>query len=63
LDPDLDASASRILGSPSITKQTRLQWKRLGRHLAVDPARFADGSAVIDPLGLLAVEPAPQARW
>lgn len=30
------------------------QWKRLRRYLAADPRRFAGGSAVSDPLGLLA---------
>jgi hypothetical protein len=34
----------------------RTRWKRLGRWLAVDPGRFAGGSAGSDPLGLLAVE-------
>jgi hypothetical protein len=39
-----------------MVKQASLQWKRLRRSLTVDPARFAAGSAVSDPLGLLAVE-------
>jgi hypothetical protein len=30
--------------------------KQLGRFLAADPGRFAGGSALSDPLGLLAVE-------
>ena len=37
-------------------KQLRMLWKRLSRSLASDPGRFAGGSAVSDPLGLLAVE-------
>jgi hypothetical protein len=37
-------------------KQLRMLWKRLSRSLASDPGRFAGGSAVGDPLGLLAVE-------
>jgi hypothetical protein len=39
-----------------MVKQASLQWKRLRRSLTADPARFAGGSAVSDPLGLLAVE-------
>jgi nickel/cobalt transporter (NiCoT) family protein len=31
-------------------------WERLRRSMAADPGRFAGGSAVSDPLGLLAVE-------
>ncbi len=31
-------------------------WKRLRRSLTADPGRFAGGSAVSGPLGLLAVE-------
>jgi hypothetical protein len=31
-------------------------WKRLRRSLAADPGRWAGGTAVIEPLGLLAVE-------
>jgi hypothetical protein len=31
-------------------------WKRLRRSLVDDPGQFAGGSAVSDPLGLLAVE-------
>jgi hypothetical protein len=30
--------------------------KQLGRFLAADPGRFAGGSALSDPLGLLAIE-------
>jgi hypothetical protein len=37
-------------------KQASTMWKRLRRSLAACPARFAGGSAVSDPLGLLAVE-------
>ena len=37
-------------------KHASLQWKRLRRYLTADPARFAGGSALSDPLGLLAVE-------
>jgi hypothetical protein len=33
-----------------------LPWKRLRHYLARDPGRFAGGSAVSDPLGLLAIE-------
>ena len=39
-----------------MVKQASSQWKRLRRSLAADPGRFAGGSAVSDPLGLLAVE-------
>jgi hypothetical protein len=39
-----------------MVKQLRILWKRLSRALAADPGRFAGGSAVGDPLGLLAVE-------
>ncbi len=39
-----------------MVKQAILQWKRLRRYLAADPGRFAGGSAVSDPLGLLAIE-------
>jgi hypothetical protein len=38
-----------------MTKHTRILWKHLRRSLAADPGRFAGGSAVSDPLGLLAV--------
>lgn len=31
-------------------------WKRLREYVAAGPGRFAGGSAVIDPFGLLAVE-------
>jgi hypothetical protein len=31
-------------------------WKHLRRLVAADPGRFAAGSAVSDPLGLLAAE-------
>jgi hypothetical protein len=34
----------------------KLQWSRLRRSLAADLSRWADGSVVSDPLGLLAVE-------
>jgi hypothetical protein len=37
-------------------KQASLQWNRLRRYLLADPGRFAGGSAVSDPLGLLAIE-------
>jgi hypothetical protein len=39
-----------------MVKQASFQWKRLRRYLIADPARFAGGSAVSDPFGLLAVE-------
>jgi hypothetical protein len=39
-----------------MVKQLRILWKCLSRVLAADPGRFAGGSAVDDPLGLLAVE-------
>jgi hypothetical protein len=39
-----------------MVQQASLQWKRLRRYIAADPARFAGGSAVSDPLGLLAIE-------
>jgi hypothetical protein len=39
-----------------MVKQASFQWKRLRRYLVADPARFAGGSAVSDPFGLLAVE-------
>ncbi len=34
----------------------KLQWSCLRRSLAADLSRWAGGSAVSDPLGLLAVE-------
>ena len=34
----------------------RKLWKRLRRSLVDDPEQFAGGSAISDPLGLLAVE-------
>lgn len=37
-------------------KQPSGLWEHLRRSLAADPGRFAGGSAVSDPLGLLAVE-------
>jgi hypothetical protein len=43
-------------------KQASTMWKRLRRSLAACPARFAGGSAVSDPLGLLAVERERRAR-
>jgi hypothetical protein len=39
-----------------MVKQASLQWNRLRRYLTADPGRFAGGSAVSDPLGLLAIE-------
>jgi hypothetical protein len=39
-----------------MAKQARILWKRLRRSLAANPGRLAGGSAVSDPLGLLAVE-------
>ena len=39
-----------------MVKRLRILWKRLSRPLAADPGRFAGGSAVSDPLGLLAIE-------
>src|SRR5229473_559603 len=39
-----------------MVSQASIQFKRLSRYIAADPARFAGGSAVSDPLGLLAVE-------
>jgi hypothetical protein len=39
-----------------MVKQASLQWNRLRRYLIADPGRFAGGSAVSDPLGLLAIE-------
>jgi hypothetical protein len=39
-----------------MVKQASNLRKRLRRFLTADPGRFAGGSAVSDPLGLLAVE-------
>lgn len=39
-----------------MTMQANSIWKYLRRSLTADPGRFAGGSAVSDPLGLLAVE-------
>jgi hypothetical protein len=39
-----------------MVKQLRILWKRLSPALAADPERFVGGSALDDPLGLLAVE-------
>ncbi|MFY9926737.1 MAG: hypothetical protein WAK82_01925 [Streptosporangiaceae bacterium] len=39
-----------------MVKQLMILWNRLGQALAADPGRFAGGSAVEGPLGLLAVE-------
>jgi hypothetical protein len=39
-----------------MVKQASNVWKHLRRFLTADPGRFAGGSAVIEPLGLLAVE-------
>ena len=39
-----------------MVKQASLQWNRLRRYLIADPGRFAGGSAVSDPLGLLVIE-------
>jgi len=39
-----------------MVKQASNVRKRLRRFLTADPGRFAGGSAVSDPLGLLAVE-------
>ena len=39
-----------------MVKQASDVRKRLRRFLTADPGRFAGGSAVSDPLGLLAVE-------
>jgi hypothetical protein len=36
-----------------MVKQASLQWNRLRRYLIADPGRFAGGSAVSDPDGLL----------
>jgi hypothetical protein len=39
-----------------MVKQASNVWKHLSIVLTADPGRFAGGSAVSDPLGLLAVE-------
>jgi hypothetical protein len=39
-----------------MSKQASMLFQRLRRALTDDPGRFAGGSAVSDPLGLLAVE-------
>lgn len=39
-----------------MTRQASSLWKRLRGFLTADLGRFAGGSAVSDPLGLLAVE-------
>ena len=39
-----------------MVKQASSVWKRLSIFLTADPGQFAGGSAVSDPLGLLAVE-------
>jgi hypothetical protein len=39
-----------------VAKQVSMRWKRLRRLLTDNPGRFAGGSAVRDPSGLLAVE-------
>jgi hypothetical protein len=39
-----------------VAKQVSVRWKRLRRLLTGNPGRFAGGSAVRDPSGLLAVE-------
>lgn len=39
-----------------MAEQASSLWKRMRRSLAANPGRFAGGSAVSDPLGLLAVE-------
>src|SRR2546430_16935567 len=44
-----------------MVKQASNVRKRLRRFLTADPGRFAGGSAVSDPLGLLAVEREPLA--
>jgi hypothetical protein len=45
-----------------MVKQLRILWQHLSRALAADPGRFAGGSAVAGPLGLLAVEQEDLAR-
>jgi hypothetical protein len=39
-----------------MAKQRSTRWKRLRDSIALDPGRFAGGSAVIDTFGLLAYE-------
>jgi len=39
-----------------MVNQLRILWKRLTRALVADPGRFAGGSALDAPFGLLAVE-------
>jgi hypothetical protein len=39
-----------------MAEQLIILWKRLSRALAANPGRFAGGSAVDGPFGLLAVE-------
>jgi hypothetical protein len=41
---------------PALIRQASNVRKHLRRLLTADPGRFAGGSAVSDPLGLLAVE-------
>jgi hypothetical protein len=50
------ASEAEAAAASPMVKHLRILWKRLSRVLAADPGRFAGGSAVDDPLGLLAVE-------
>jgi hypothetical protein len=45
-----------------MAKQLRILWKHFSRALVGDPGRFAGGSAVAGPLGLLAVEQEDLAR-
>jgi hypothetical protein len=51
------ASAPR---NPVVRRASQVR-KQLGRLLTADPGRFAGGSALSDPLGLLAVERERQA--
>ena len=39
-----------------MTKLANVLWRHLRRSLTADPGRFAGGSAVSDPLSVLAVE-------
>jgi hypothetical protein len=39
-----------------MVKQTSSPWRRLRASIAAEPGRFAGGSAVVDPFGLLAVK-------
>jgi hypothetical protein len=41
--------------NPVVNRASQVR-KQLGRFLTADPGRFAGGSALSDPLGLLAVE-------